>query len=154
MKKIKIIVIIFFITLFSFKNICLADESDNVDMNDKIVDESIITIADVEEYRIASEVTLLILNKITTKSYKYTIKIGDIKEYERITVIPLFCWKTLPDEVKEYKVLLKIMERSVKKNISDNDEQKQLFYGWMFYTSPGISTLEHPIYDVTILGCE
>ena len=28
-----------------------------------------------------------------------------------------------------------------------------LFSGWMFASSPGLSTLEHPVYDVIVLEC-
>jgi hypothetical protein len=31
--------------------------------------------------------------------------------------------------------------------------QKALFSGWMFASSPAISGLEHPVYDVTLLSC-
>jgi len=28
-----------------------------------------------------------------------------------------------------------------------------IFMGWMFASSPAISGLEHPVYDITVLSC-
>jgi len=28
-----------------------------------------------------------------------------------------------------------------------------VFSGWMFSSSPAISALEHPVYDITLLAC-
>jgi hypothetical protein len=30
---------------------------------------------------------------------------------------------------------------------------RQLFRGWMFASSPGVSGLQHPVYDAWIVGC-
>ena len=29
----------------------------------------------------------------------------------------------------------------------------RLFSGWMFASSPALSALEHPVYDVWVIGC-
>ena len=31
---------------------------------------------------------------------------------------------------------------------------EQIFSGWMFASSPGLSALEHPVYDVWVIDCE
>ncbi len=35
----------------------------------------------------------------------------------------------------------------------NNVSRDPIFFGWMFASSPAISTLEHPVYDVTVLSC-
>jgi hypothetical protein len=30
---------------------------------------------------------------------------------------------------------------------------QQVFRGWMFANAPGVSMLEHPVYDVRVLDC-
>ena len=33
------------------------------------------------------------------------------------------------------------------------DEARQIFKGWMFASSPALSALDHPRYDVWVLSC-
>ena len=33
-------------------------------------------------------------------------------------------------------------------------EARQIFKGWMFASSPGVSGLQHPIYDAWVVGCK
>ena len=35
----------------------------------------------------------------------------------------------------------------------DSKDNRLLFSGWMFASTPGISALEHPVYDVWVLDC-
>jgi hypothetical protein len=132
MRKSSIFLVFLFFFSFSF-----ADDKEN----------KILTIKNVGSANKASEVTILALDKITAKSYKHKIKIGDSIVFGRITILPLFCWKTLPGEIPENKALLKVTEKFI-----DKDDE-ELFYGWMFSSSPGLSSLEHPMYDITILDC-
>ncbi|MGB2533926.1 MAG: DUF2155 domain-containing protein [Candidatus Puniceispirillum sp.] len=30
---------------------------------------------------------------------------------------------------------------------------KPVFAGWMFSSSPAVSAMEHPVYDITLLKC-
>jgi len=32
-------------------------------------------------------------------------------------------------------------------------DRPQVFSGWMFASSPGLSALEHPVYDVWVIEC-
>ena len=34
-----------------------------------------------------------------------------------------------------------------------NEEPKTVFSGWMFASSPAVSALEHPVYDIWVLDC-
>lgn len=119
-----------------------SEDSDNSASHQKEI-----MIKDVSDENIANEVIILALDKITAKSYTHKIKIDEEMTFGRIIIKPLFCWKTLPHEVPENKVLLKITEKMVDKT------EKELFYGWMFSSNPSISSLEHPMYDVTIVDC-
>ena len=125
---------------------------DNIDSQaieekvNEIIDE--VKIKDTKEINKANIVTIQALNKITGKSYEYKIKINDSQDFERLIITPLYCWKSSPSEIPENKVLLKVVENKINKG------QEEIFYGWMFSSSPSISTLEHPMYDVKIVNCE
>ena len=34
-----------------------------------------------------------------------------------------------------------------------SEENPELFSGWMYASSPGLSALEHPVYDVWVIRC-
>lgn len=122
---------------------------DNTAIEEKIneiIDE--VKIKDTKEINKANTVTIQALNKITGKSYEYKVKINDSQDFERLIITPLYCWKSSPSEIPENKVLLKVVENKINKG------QEEIFYGWMFSSSPSISTLEHPMYDVKIVNCE
>ena len=52
-----------------------------------------------------------------------------------------------PEEPPESLAFLEISETR------ENEEAIQLFSGWMFSSSPGLSTLEHSVYDLIVLEC-
>lgn len=113
-----------------------------------VVEEEIIKIKDVNGINKANIIILQALNKITAKSYKYEVRIGDKIEFERLIIEPLFCWKSSPENIPENKVLLKVVENRL------NNTKDQIFYGWMFSSSPSISSMEHPMYDISVVDCK
>ncbi len=110
-------------------------------------EEQLLKIKNIKNINKANIVIIEGLNKITAKSYRHNVKIGETINFERLTVKPLICWKSSPDQVAENKVLLKIVETLV------NGDKKEIFYGWMFSSSPSASSMEHPMYDIRIVDC-
>ena len=47
----------------------------------------------------------------------------------------------------ESAAYLEIVERKT------NEEPKMVFSGWMFASSPAVSAMEHPVYDIWVLDC-
>ena len=56
------------------------------------------------------------------------------------------CFTEPPDEIPEDYVLI-----DVKDNFQD--KKKSIYTGWMISSSPDVTPLEHPIYDLWLLGC-
>jgi hypothetical protein len=57
------------------------------------------------------------------------------------------CHGRAADEVPDAAAWLEIRD-------SRRAEDRQLvFRGWMFANAPGVSMLEHPVYDVRVLAC-
>ncbi len=96
------------------------------------------------------------LNKVTGKTSELRIKIGGEMDFGQITVKVKKCWKSPPDQRPENKILLEIEEFGTKKDAATeaSGAKKIIFYGWMFSSSPSISGLEHPIYDITAIECK
>jgi hypothetical protein len=57
------------------------------------------------------------------------------------------CYRTPPTEPPESTAFVEIDDNRV------NGERAQAFSGWMFASSPALSALEHPVYDVWVVDC-
>ena len=141
---------IFFLLIIPYFSIVNANEELEEDISMEQLEEEEInspSIKDVKEINKAKSVKIRILNKVTAKSYSYKAKMNEMVEFEKIKIFPLFCWKSAPSDVPENKILIKVYETMM------NKQEKQLFYGWLFSSSPGSNGVEHPVYDITLVDC-
>lgn len=92
--------------------------------------------------------TIQILNKITAKAKYLDIEVDSEANFGLIKIKPLSCWQASPYDLSENKILLDISEKKI-----GSKEYQNIFEGWMFSSSPAISTMEHPIYDVVAINC-
>lgn len=95
-----------------------------------------------------SKVMLQGLNKVTAHAVAIEAPLGSVVRFGTIEIVAHSCWKSAPDERPENAALLEVFE------IKQGEAPKQIFLGWMFSSSPGLSSLEHPFYDVTVVRCE
>ncbi len=120
--------------------------------NQNPVEDYKLTVDKIDPSRFYNVAVIQGLNKTTAKTSIFEMKIGDKVRFGQLTIAALKCWQASLDQKPESKVLLEIFENK-------NDEngvavEKRIFYGWMFASSPSISSLEHPIYDLTALSCK
>ena len=85
------------------------------------------------------------LDRITGAVNNFSMTVGETLEFERLEVTLEACRYPVGDINADAYALLKI--RDVR-----NEEPS--FYGWMFASSPALSALDHPRYDVWVLTCE
>ena len=64
-----------------------------------------------------------------------------------LEIIVRTCQKTPPEEPPESAAFLEI------RDAKPGEAAVVLFTGWMFASSPALSALEHPVYDVWVLDC-
>lgn len=98
--------------------------------------------------RFYNTATLRGLNKTTAKTSTLEMKIEDKIHFGQISIIAHKCWQSPLDQKPESKILIEVLERK------NNESEQRIFYGWIFASSPSISGLEHPIYDLTAIGCK
>ena len=63
---------------------------------------------------------------------------------------------TFQEKMNAFPEVLKMhLEDYVLIDIIDNfqDESKSIYKGWMISSSPDVTPLQHPIYDLWLLGC-
>lgn len=92
------------------------------------------------------------LNKTTAKTSILEMKIGEKIRFGQIAIVAHKCWSAPLDQKPESKILLEVFEN--KNDESGNAQETRIFYGWIFASSPSISGLENPIYDLTAIGCK
>ena len=87
-----------------------------------------------------------LLDKISNQLFEKTISVNSSDEIETLNIEVYSCFTEPPDEISEDYVLI-----NVKDNFKNID--KSIYKGWMISSSPEVTPLEHPIYDVSLISC-
>ena len=90
--------------------------------------------------------SLKLLNKTTNKVSQKDILVNSIINWETLNIEVLYCASTPPNEIPEDYVLIDVYDKI-------NNENVNIYKGWMISSSPEITSLEHPIYDLWLVGC-
>jgi hypothetical protein len=98
-----------------------------------------------EPHRIA---VLRALDKVTARVSTLEAPIDAETRFGTLVVTPRACLVAPPIDPPERAAFLEIRDRGPR-----GGEGRLLFSGWMFASSPGLSALEHPIYDLWLLDC-
>ena len=98
---------------------------------------------------------LQLLDKITARISTKSVPVGGGTEFGTLELRVHYCAYRPPEEPPENVAFMMIFDNGYaeKKPKEAQKAQKALFSGWMFASSPAISGLEHPVYDVTLLSC-
>jgi hypothetical protein len=97
---------------------------------------------------IAEPVALLQgLDKITARLSKFEAPVGAPVRFGTLSIRVRGCEKNPPEETPENAAFLEIDE------LRPGEARTRVFSGWMFASSPALSALEHPVYDVNLLDC-
>lgn len=89
------------------------------------------------------------LDKITARISTLDVPIGLTTRFGTLELYVHSCNYRPPDHPPDHAALLEI--RSV--DYDGRVMEMPIFSGWMFASSPAISGLEHPVYDITVLSC-
>ena len=97
-------------------------------------------------------VKLRSLDKITARTQVFEANVGRTIKFGSVYIKVQACRKALEFEQPESAAFLQVWETPPAK---DGAEEKPawIFSGWMFASSPGLSAMDHPIYDVWVLDC-
>jgi hypothetical protein len=92
------------------------------------------------------------LDKVTARISPVRAPLGAPTTFGTLEIVARTCRETPPTEPPESAAFLEIRELPP---ASDPDGPRtELFSGWMFASSPAVSALEHPVYDVWVVDCE
>ncbi len=87
------------------------------------------------------------LDKVTARISDLEIPVGETVRFGSLLIKADHCYKRPPEEFPETSAFLEIDEAR------PGETARPLFRGWMLASSPGLSGLEHPVYDVWVIDC-
>jgi hypothetical protein len=88
------------------------------------------------------------LDKITGRIIKFDVDMAETVQFGALRVKPQACYTRPATEAANTDAFVEVDE------ITLQGEVKRIFSGWMFAASPGLSGVEHPIYDVWLTDCK
>ena len=89
-------------------------------------------------------------DKITARIKKLEIYLNEEQVLGSLIIILKTCQNRPPDFLPETAAYVEIYD-NLNQTINDNN---LIFSGWMFSSSPAISALEHPVYDISLISCK
>jgi len=87
------------------------------------------------------------LDKITARVSTIKVPVGQTVTFGALQITARACDKHPPEEAPEAAAFLEVVE------VEPDEKPVQRFTGWMFASSPALSALEHPVYDLVVLDC-
>lgn len=109
----------------------------------------IVNQSDASDWIVSKSAELQLLDKITARISTKKVPVGGGAVFGTLELRVHYCAFRPPEEPPEHAAFIIIHDNGYE----DRKLQRALFKGWMFASSPAISGLEHPVYDVTLLSC-
>ena len=88
------------------------------------------------------------LDKITARISTLEAPVGAARFFGTLEITVNRCAFHPPEEPPENAAFITVLDRGY-----DGRQPKLVFSGWVFSSSPAVSALEHPVYDLTLLAC-
>jgi hypothetical protein len=87
------------------------------------------------------------LDKITARVSRFDAPVGRAVMFGTLSIVVRDCEKSTPEERPENAAFIQIYDSR------PGEQPARRFSGWMFSSSPALSALEHPVYDINLLAC-
>ena len=88
------------------------------------------------------------LDKVTAHVSTFEVPVGKTVTFGALQITARACDKHPPEETPESAAFLEVVEAR------PGETPHQLFSGWMFASSPALSAMDNPIYDLWVLDCK
>jgi hypothetical protein len=96
------------------------------------------------EFTDSTGANLRFLDKLTSETGDVELSVGQAAKFGRLVVQLDSCHYPTGNPASDAEAHLTILEET---------SSTQLFNGWMLASSPALSALDHPRYDVWVLNC-
>src|SRR5215468_11804154 len=88
------------------------------------------------------------LDKVTAHVSTFEAPVGKTVTFGALQITARACDKHPPEETPESSAFLEVVEAR------PGETPLTLFSGWMFASSPALSAMDNPIYDLWVLDCK
>lgn len=88
--------------------------------------------------------TVQALDKINARHAELTLRLGVLVKFHALTIMLKACVVRPPDQPADAAAFL---------SVTDGADNSQAFNGWMVRSAPAVSMLQHPVYDLRVMGC-
>lgn len=95
---------------------------------------------------VTQRVILRALDKVTGHVKQIEVGTGESVSFEKLRITARSCRKSLPEDPPESLAYLEVQEEKA-------GHMSLVFSGWMFASTPSVSAMEHPVYDVWVVEC-
>ena len=102
----------------------------------------------IEDDLVMDRVVLGGLDKVTARVVTIEAPVGATTRFGQLEIVARACRQHRPEASPESAAFLDIWD------VKPGEPAKSVFRGWMFASSPALSAMEHPIYDVWVLSCK
>lgn len=87
------------------------------------------------------------LDKVTARVDTVDVPVNESVRIQTMEIIVRACLERPPEEPPESAAFLDVWE------VKPGEPTAEVFRGWMFASSPALSAMEHPVYDLWVLDC-
>ena len=99
-----------------------------------------------------SIVKLRTIDKLSARTHTFEIPVSKTVKFGKSLFIKArACRSSSALDEPENAAFLQIWERLPEPDARTGDESRWIFSGWMFSSSPSLSAMQHPIYDVWVI---
>ncbi|MCP5369259.1 MAG: DUF2155 domain-containing protein [Rickettsiaceae bacterium] len=105
-------------------------------------DEEKVFLGDYKDY---TKAEVIILNKITAKSEKKILEIGQLNLFKNLSLNVKRCVQWEHHNISEYLAYIVILDQS--------QGNQQLFNGWLFSNNLSVNSFQHPVLEVIMVRC-
>ena len=95
-----------------------------------------------------NEAVLQGLDKITARISTIRVGLNETVNFGSLQITLKACDKRPPEETPESAAFLQVVEQK------PGEQPVTRFSGWMFASSPALSAMDHPVYDLWVLDCD
>jgi hypothetical protein len=88
------------------------------------------------------------LDKVTGRISAIRAPLNEPVRFGTLLITARSCNKRPPEEPPETTVFLEVYD------LGTGGTPKLAYSGWMFASSPALAAMEHPVYDLSVTGCE
>ena len=88
------------------------------------------------------------LDKITGRIISFEVSVDETVQFGALQITPRVCYSRPPTESPQTDAFVEVDE------VTLENKYRRIFSGWMFAASPGLSGIEHAVYDVWLTDCK